>query len=60
MPEINESLIRLEMHEKQCLERYEVIQRSLNEGKARFDKMDKMIMAMYPFFIAAIAAAKWL
>ena len=60
MPEVDESLLRLQLHEEMCLERYTGIQRSLDEGKARFDRMDKMIMAMYPFMIGAIAAAKWL
>ena len=38
--EINEALLKLEAHEKECLIRYENIQRQLDEHNARFDKID--------------------
>ena len=38
--EINEALLKLEAHEKECLIRYENIQRQLDEHNGRFDKID--------------------
>lgn len=38
--EINEALLKLEAHEKECLIRYENIQRQLDEHNTRFDKID--------------------
>ena len=38
--EINEALLKLEAHEKECSIRYENIQRQLDEHNARFDKID--------------------
>jgi len=38
--EINEALIKLEAHERECLLRYESIQRQLDEHNKRFDKLD--------------------
>jgi hypothetical protein len=35
-----EALIKLEAHEKECLIRYENIQRQLDEHNSRFDKLD--------------------
>ncbi len=37
---VNEALLKLEAHEKECLIRYENIQRQLDEHNSRFDKID--------------------
>jgi hypothetical protein len=56
---VAETLIRLEAHERECLVRYEGIQRQLSEGSKKFDRMERMIIAIYPFILTAIAFAKW-
>ena len=38
--EMNEALLKLEAHEKECLIRYENIQRQLDDHNKRFDKLD--------------------
>jgi len=38
--ELNEALLKLESHERECLLRYESIQRQLDEHNKRFDKLD--------------------
>ena len=58
-PTVAETLIRMEAHEKQCLIRYEGIQRQLSEGAKKFERMERMIIAIYPFVLTAIAFAKW-
>lgn len=56
-----EALIKLEAHEKECLIRYENIQRQLDEHNARFDKLDAamnrqliVIMTIIPLVIGII------
>lgn len=56
-----EALIKLEAHEKECLIRYENIQRQLDEHNARFDKLDAamnrqliVIMTVIPLVIGVI------
>lgn len=56
-----EALIKLEAHEKECLIRYENIQRQLDEHNARFDKLDAamnrqliVIMTVIPLVIGVV------
>lgn len=56
-----EALIKLEAHERECLIRYENIQRQLDEHNARFDKLDAamnrqliVIMTIIPLVIGVI------
>jgi len=56
-----EALIKLEAHERECLIRYENIQRQLDEHNARFDKLDAamnrqliVIMTVIPLVIGII------
>ena len=56
-----EALIKLEAHEKECLIRYENIQRQLDEHNVRFDKLDAamnrqliVIMTVIPLVIGVI------
>jgi len=58
-PTVAETLIKIAAHEKECLVRYEGIQRQLSEGAKKFDRMERMIIAIYPFVLTAIAFAKW-
>lgn len=58
-PTVSDTLARIEKHEAQCLLRYESIERRLNDGTKRFDKLEKMILAIYPFILGAIALAKF-
>ena len=59
MATVKETLIRLDAHERECLVRYEGINRQLEEGKKKFDRLEKMILAIYPFILTAIAFANW-
>lgn len=59
MTKAEELLARLEGHEKECLVRYEMIQRQLDEGGKKFDKLEKLVLSMYPFIIASIFLAEY-
>ena len=59
MLKTEELLARIEGHEKECAVRYEMIQRQLDSGVKRFDKLQKMVMSIYPFIIASIVFAEY-
>jgi|TARA_S200002703_G_scaffold153826_1_gene155806 hypothetical protein len=60
MSRTEELIARLEGHEKECLVRYEMIQRQLDDGAKRFDKLEKMVLSIYPFIIASIVFAEYI
>ena len=55
-----EALKRIEIHEAECKLLRENIDRRLEQGGQRFNKLERMIMAMYPFIIAALGAVEYL
>lgn len=59
MTKTEELIARLEGHEKECLVRYEMIQRQLDDGVKRFDKLERMVLSIYPFIIASIVVAEY-
>jgi hypothetical protein len=59
MTKSEELIARLEGHEKECLVRYEMIQRQLDDGVKRFDKLERMVLSIYPFIIASIVVAEY-
>lgn len=60
MSKTEELLARLEGHEKECLIRYEMIQMQLDQGAKKFDKLEKLVLSIYPFIIASIVLAEYL
>ena len=59
MTKAEELLARLEGHEKECLVRYEMIQRQLDSGAKKFDKLERLVLSMYPFIITSIFLAEY-
>tara|TARA_S200002703_G_scaffold134293_1_gene122747 strand:- start:103 stop:288 length:186 start_codon:yes stop_codon:yes gene_type:complete len=59
MSRTEELLARLEGHEKECSVRYEMIQMQLDQGVKRFDKLERMVLSIYPFIIASIVVAEY-
>lgn len=59
MSKTEELLARIEGHEKECSVRYEMIQRQLDSGVKRFDKLERMVLSIYPFIIASIVVAEY-
>tara|TARA_R110000824_G_scaffold221500_1_gene408651 strand:- start:68 stop:259 length:192 start_codon:yes stop_codon:yes gene_type:complete len=56
----NKSLKKIEIHEAECKVRYEYIQARLDEGSAKFKKLESMIWGVYPFLLASIVVSVWL
>ena len=55
-----EALKRIEIHEAECKLMREMIEKRLDQGDERFNKIERMILAMYPFIIAALGAVEYL
>ena len=49
MADIEKAMTRIAAHERECTLRYQNIERRLEDGSKRFDKLENMIWAVYPF-----------
>ncbi len=58
MATVKETIIRLESHEKECLVRYQNIEKRLESGTKRFDRLEMMLWSMYPFMLGAVFLSK--
>lgn len=54
-----EALKRIEIHEAECKLMREMIEKRLDQGTERFNKVEKMLIAMYPFIIACLGAVEY-
>ena len=59
MPDINESMAKIEAHERECTIRYENIERRLEDGSKKFDRLETMLWAVYPFIVSAIVLVEF-
>ena len=53
---IQEAIARIEKHEAECSLRYEEIQRRLEDGKQKMDKLDANISANFNYLVGIIIA----
>jgi len=60
MTKAQESLNRIETHENECLIRYKNIEKRLEDGSRRFDKLETMLWAVYPFILASVVLSRFL
>lgn len=58
MATVKEALIRIEAHEKECSVRYTNIEKRLDDGKAKMDRLELMLWGIYPFILGAIVISK--
>ena len=56
----SKSLKRIEIHEAECKVRYEYIQARLDEGSAKFKRLEMMLWGIYPFLLTSIVVSVWL
>jgi|TARA_R100000030_G_scaffold93424_1_gene79551 TRAP-type uncharacterized transport system substrate-binding protein len=57
MTELEQAMSRIAAHERECAIRYENIEKRLEDGSKRFDKLESMIWAVYPFIVAVVGLA---
>ena len=60
MSRTEELLARLEGHEKECLVRYEMIQRQLDSATKDIASNRQAVNALYPFILGAIVFAEYI
>ena len=60
MDNATEALRRIEIHEAECRLMREMMEKRLDQGAEKFNKLERMIMAMYPFIIACLGAVEFL
>ncbi len=59
MSGVKEALNKLATHEKECSLRYQNIEQRLESGTKRFDKLETMLWAVYPFIVGAVVLVKF-
>ena len=58
----SKALQKIEIHEAECALRYDTINKRLDAGSKRFDKLERMIWGIYPLMVTSllgIMAAVW-
>ena len=60
MSNVKEAIAKIEAHERECTIRYENIEKSLEDGSKRFDRLETMIWAVYPFIVGAVVLAEFI
>ena len=55
-----EALSEIKTHQRECAIRYEYIEKRLDEGSAKFKKLEMLLWGVYPFMIVTIVASKFL
>ena len=48
MATVKDAMGRMESHEKECAIRYSNIEKRLEDGSKRFDKLEGLVWAIYP------------
>ena len=54
-PTVKDALAEIGAHERECGIRYESIDRRLEDGSKRFDRLENMIWGVYAAVILAVA-----
>ena len=59
MPTVKDAITKIAAHEKECSLRYQNIEKRLESGEKRFDKLETMLWAVYPFIVAVVFLARF-
>ena len=60
MDEAQEALSEINAHQRECAVRSENIEKRLDEGSAKFKRLEMLLWGVYPFMIVTIVASKFL
>ena len=60
MASVKDALNAIESHERECRALYKSIDKRLEAGSKRFDKLENMIWGVYPFIVLSVVLAKFL
>ena len=59
MATIKDDLNAIESHERECKALYQSIDKRLDMGSKRFDRLEAMLWAVYPFIVGAVVLVKY-
>ena len=59
MATVKDALNAIESHERECRALYKSIDARLEAGSKRFDKLETMLWAVYPFIVGAVVLVKY-
>ena len=54
MEEGVEALAEIKAHQRECAVRYADIQRRLDDGSAKFKRLEMLLWGVYPFIVATV------
>tara|TARA_R100000734_G_C3305341_1_gene95858 strand:+ start:181 stop:363 length:183 start_codon:yes stop_codon:yes gene_type:complete len=57
---VKDALNAIESHERECRALYKSIDARLEAGSKRFDKLETMLWAVYPFIVGAVVLTKFI
>jgi|TARA_R100001530_G_scaffold105969_1_gene73993 hypothetical protein len=60
MTTTKEALLKLEAHERECAIRYEYIEKRLDEGSAKFKRLELILWGLYGLIAASLGVDKLL
>ena len=60
MANVKEAMLKIESHEKECALSYSNIEKRLDEGSKKFEKLEKMILGLYIAFAASLGIDKFI
>ena len=60
MNKAQEALSEINAQQRECAVRYENIEKRLDEGSAKFKRLEMLLWGVYPFMIVTIVASKFL
>ena len=60
MASVKDALNAIESQERECRALYNSIDKRLEAGSKRFDKLENMIWGVYPFIVISVVLAKFL
>ena len=60
MATVKDAIAELNAHERECAIRYEYIEKRLDEGSAKFKRLEMLLWGIYPFIVGSIILAKFL
>ena len=60
MATAKDALTKIELHERECKASYKSIDARLESGSKRFDKLEAMLWAVYPFIVGTVLLAAFI
>lgn len=60
MATVKDALNAIESHERECRAIYKSIDKRLEAGSKRFDKLEMMLWAVYPFIVGSVILSRFI